>query len=204
MSVPLAESRTAGQDLQHSMPQAPSRALQAALRRALRSVVPLWHAEGFNVSGLDATRLALSTRYRLRLATADARRACITLRADAESWGRPLLQQVLVHELGHIVVHARYGLDAQPHGAEWKRLMELSGLEPAARVRGGCGVLRSGAPVPERLVLSPSHRPSYEHRCPVCQMVRVAKRPVRQWLCRVCVEAGLDGVLLISRVPPAR
>jgi ribosomal protein L37AE/L43A len=202
--VPLAESCSAGEYLQQSMQQAMPRALKAALRGALRSVMPLWRAEGFDVDGLEATQLALSPRYRRRLATADAARACITLRADAGLWSKPLLQQVIVHELGHLVIHRRHGFDARPHGREWRRLMALSGLEHAARIPGGCGVPKNATPATRRPAHGTFPRPCYEHRCPVCQMVRVARRPVRQWLCRACVEAGLDGALLVSRVPRAR
>jgi ribosomal protein L37AE/L43A len=51
-----------------------------------------------------------------------------------------------------------------------------------------------------------SHRSTrrYEHRCPVCQWVWYARRPVGTWRCRDCAEAGLSGKLYISLSGSAR
>jgi ribosomal protein L37AE/L43A len=42
------------------------------------------------------------------------------------------------------------------------------------------------------------------HRCPVCHSVRRAKRPVQQWRCRSCHEAGLNGCLEITSHPAGK
>ncbi len=44
-------------------------------------------------------------------------------------------------------------------------------------------------------------RPTWLHRCPVCQASRSARRAVHRWRCAACVRAGLNGLLLIERVP---
>ncbi len=49
----------------------------------------------------------------------------------------------------------------------------------------------------------PTRRPaSWEHHCPVCQTARLARRAVRRWRCRPCVEAGLSGELRIRKLAP--
>lgn len=175
--------------------------LHASLRRAIRSVDADWRSEGYDTAALGTACVFVNPRYSRRLATADAGRWCVTLRADAASWSTPLLRQVLVHELAHLAVYRRHGVGIRPHGPEWRRLMELSGLEVLAQLPGTCGVVRAGPQVPRNLTLTSSPRLMYEHRCPVCQMVRLAKRPVRGWRCRACVEAGLVGALQVSRRP---
>jgi hypothetical protein len=44
----------------------------------------------------------------------------------------------------------------------------------------------------------------YEHRCPVCQGVRYARRPVTRWRCSDCLDSGLGGELVITRHQPPR
>lgn len=40
------------------------------------------------------------------------------------------IEQTVGHEVAHLATHARYGHKAQAHGAEWKQMMRLIGLEP--------------------------------------------------------------------------
>ncbi len=102
-----------------------------------------------------------------------------------------LQREVAAHELAHLAVHETYGPSAKPHGSEWAGLMRAAGFEPRA-VIGSCrGSGRAGG------VRHPADV-RYEHRCPVCQFVRWARRPVPRWRCRSCVEAGLDGRLVVS------
>ncbi len=103
-----------------------------------------------------------------------------------------LLEEVLCHELAHIVVFERHGHACRPHGSEWAALMRAAGFEPRVRARlshdlqAALGTVRH----PSRL---------YEHRCPVCQATRVARRPVPQWRCAACLRAGLPGHLVIKK-----
>ncbi len=47
-------------------------------------------------------------------------------------------------------------------------------------------------------------RAMWEHHCPVCQLGKLARRPVPQWRCADCREAGLKGELVITRIIDAR
>ncbi len=103
-----------------------------------------------------------------------------------------LLEEVLCHELAHIAVFERNGHACRPHGPEWAALMRAAGFEPRVRARLSHDLQASvGA--------TRTARRLYEHRCPVCQAKRLARRPVPQWRCAACVAAGLEGKLVISR-----
>jgi len=83
-----------------------------------------------------------------------------------------------------------HGRDCRPHGPEWKALMRQAGFEPRVRIPA------------EQLVERPrGKKPGavWEHRCPVCQMVRMNRRRVPRWRCAACREAGLEGKLIIKR-----
>ena len=43
-------------------------------------------------------------------------------------------------------------------------------------------------------------RAMWENHCPVCQLRRLARRPVPQWRCTDCRETGLEGELVITRI----
>ena len=105
---------------------------------------------------------------------------------------RQLLPEVVCHELAHIGVRMRHRRRARPHGPEWRALMEEARF-PARRTIPGPGLVRD--------VRRRKRQTSvFEHRCPVCQMIRKARRRVPQWRCAECVRAGLDGLLQITRV----
>ena len=98
-----------------------------------------------------------------------------------------LLDEVLCHEIAHIVVYERFGTSVKPHGPEWAALVRQAGFEPRLRVNVG------------------GEKPStagqrFEHLCPVCQTTRYAKRSMTRWRCGSCVDAGLEGKLLIRSV----
>ena len=103
------------------------------------------------------------------------------------SEGAQLLDEVLCHELAHIVVHKRFGKSGKPHGREWAALMKQAGFEPRLRISFG-----------NKEPLSSTVR--FEHLCPVCQTIRLAKRSIPNLRCKSCVEAGLEGHLLIKRI----
>ncbi len=102
---------------------------------------------------------------------------------------------VLCHEAAHAAVALKFSPAEQPHGLIWASLVEAAGY-PA----------QSTWAVPRRRVTSKRtdakntrHRLVYEHRCPVCQFQRVARRPVRIWRCPECSATGLAGVLTMTR-----
>lgn len=115
-------------------------------------------------------------------------------------------KEVLCHELAHVAVHYLHGNKAHPHGSEWRKLVESAGFMPAARlpatparcaeelVEANEGI--SGTGIRRRPTTS---QYVFEHRCPVCQMTRRARRPVGRWRCADCVAAGLPGTLEITR-----
>ena len=98
-----------------------------------------------------------------------------------------LLDEVLCHELAHIATYERFGASVKPHGPEWTALVRKAGFEPRLRH----GVANAKLPTATR---------KFEHLCPVCQTVRYAKRSMTQWRCESCVDAGLEGKLLIRSV----
>jgi predicted SprT family Zn-dependent metalloprotease len=107
---------------------------------------------------------------------------------------RSVLQEVLCHEFAHIAVHELNGSKSGPHGPAWTQLMRVAGFEPRTRLHCECD---------EPSLCKREKRQTYlhVHHCPVCQMERVARHPVKRWRCRACVEAGLDGKLEIHRRP---
>ena len=147
--------------------------------------------------GLPELASTLSVQYstRLRRSLGRCRPATgrVTLSAGLREASPERRAQVLCHEVAHVAVHQLYGHAAKAHGPEWRHLVTRAGFIPE---------VRAIAPEPEPSSLSvPSSILPYEHRCPVCQSVRYARRPVRRWRCAECLEAGLGGELVISRYP---
>jgi predicted SprT family Zn-dependent metalloprotease len=176
----------------------PSR-VRHTLVRAATAVERPWSELGYRVPAPATVALSINSRYRQRLATADGQARRISLRSDFGVWPRGLLRAVLIHELAHLAVHDRDGR-VRPHGEQWQALMRAAGLSPSAMAASVCG---NATPHPRPAIGGTRQRPAgrlpYEHRCPVCQMVRYAKRSVNAWRCRTCVDQGLEGVLTIRR-----
>ena len=159
------------------------------LKRARR-----WE-EVWGVPGLlDSVTVEYSTRMRVSLGLCRPVQGRIRLAAGLRNGNAHLLEEVLCHELAHVAVHQLHGRRAKPHGPEWKSLLVKAGYE--ARVR----VVEDDARLPASF---PSPRPRWEHRCPVCQARRVGGRPVRQWRCVRCCDAGRPGMLTITRLDTA-
>jgi hypothetical protein len=187
------------------------RRITALLHSRVRQLAIRWAPLGYPPPSADVLRVTLNRRFTARLASADPARQIVSLRGDAPSWPAKLLQDILTHELAHLAVHARHGEGPAPHGGEWRLLMEAAGVLPAARQVTGCRMTRQNTAraldgrnlttVRPRLHGAQRGSRRYEHRCAVCQMTRVARRPVPEWRCQACVDAGLDGHLLIARVP---
>ena len=102
-----------------------------------------------------------------------------------------LLQEVLCHEMAHLAARELHGRNVRPHGPEWKALMTSAGFEPRTRLPSP-----NGAPRPGRRRRAPY---VYVHRCPVCQLLRPARRLMSRWRCAACVASGLEGRLTITR-----
>lgn len=140
---------------------------------------------------LRTVHFAWSGRLRSSLARCRPTAGRVTLRADLAEPGHPLLAEVLCHELAHVAVHRRRGGHLRPHGREWRHLVALAGFVPRTRVPG------DELPGGEAGGRAPSA--VYEHRCPVCRAMRLARRPVTTWRCADCLDAGLSGELEITR-----
>ena len=121
----------------------------------------------------------------------------ITLAERLKSEPRSLLHEVLCHEAAHVATYLRFGAAAKPHGPEWQALVQEAGFEPKVRIAEHR--LGDTPPTP-RQRRSPKAHVHYEHRCPVCGLVRVARRKVPSWGCTACAEVGLSGRLDITRV----
>jgi predicted SprT family Zn-dependent metalloprotease len=158
------------------------------LRSRARTWEELWGLPGL----AESVTVEFSRRFRSSLGRCRPVEGRIRLAAHLANGRRDLLEEVLCHELAHVAVHRLYRRRAKPHGPEWKRLLVKAGFEPRVRFPPEEGGFPSG---PAR------RRARYEHRCPVCQVMRMAGRPVRNWRCVECLRAGLSGDLVITRMP---
>ncbi|MDX2056566.1 MAG: SprT-like domain-containing protein, partial [Gemmatimonadales bacterium] len=117
-------------------------------------------------------------------------RGLITLRPDLDS----AFDAALCHEAAHVAAFVLHGRTVRPHGAEWASLVAAVGFDPVVRARVPGARRQPGRPIGYR----------FEHRCPVCQSVRLARRRITTWRCAECVEAGLEGVMDIRPYPTNR
>ena len=147
----------------------------------------------WNLPGLE-DRLAVSFSRRFRRSLGRCAPASGEIRLAAFLQGGPpeLLTEALCHEAAHAAVHELHGRGPKPLGVEWRELMRAAGFEPRARVPAA--LLEGLAPARQRT------RTGWLHRCPVCHASRVARRAVRRWRCAACVEEGLEGRFVITRL----
>jgi predicted SprT family Zn-dependent metalloprotease len=97
-------------------------------------------------------------------------------------------REIICHELAHAAANRRPRRGKPPHGVEWAALVLSAGFDPVPRL----AVSRKSSPSTQ------SRNVRYEHRCLVCQFVRVARRSVHSWRCPECISCGLPGKLTIS------
>jgi SprT protein len=173
---------------------------QSVARGVTEDVVRDWVLAWSSLWGtpdLPATiHITFSPRLRASLGRCSPRTGSIRLNPGLLDADPAILREVLCHEAAHVAAWLLHGRRARPHGREWKDLMRAAGYEP--RVRWPHQAL-PGA-------LRAARRPAvlYLHTCPVCHARRTARRPVRAWRCRRCVEDGLDGRLEITSRPVTR
>ncbi len=137
-----------------------------------------------------SVEITFSARLRSTLARCRAAAGRITLRADLRNNRSGRLEVVLCHELAHVAVHRLHGTGVDRTARSGNASSPWRG-EPRVYTRER---VRSRRVTP-RTVRSAV----YEHRCPVCQTMRLARRPVGQWRCAECLDAGLEGRLVVSK-----
>lgn len=151
----------------------------------------------WGVPGLEAILdIRVSQRMRTSLGRCRASSGEIRIASFLLEAPESLVREVVGHEVAHAAAVELHGSGVRPHGPEWKALMSAAGLEPRVRLPA---VDLGRLPARARRA-----RVVWEHRCPVCQMQRLAGRPVRQWRCAACREAGLNGALVITRTTAER
>ena len=113
---------------------------------------------------------------------------------------RECLLETVCHEFAHVAAwrEAMFAKRSiRPHGVEWQRLISLAGYP--AHASTSC---RASIRTSEQTTQSERQRRTNQfvhHACPVCHTSRLARKTVLQWRCASCVDAGLPGVLTITR-----
>jgi predicted SprT family Zn-dependent metalloprotease len=119
------------------------------------------------------------------LGRADVGQRRVTLASHLNGTGA-LLEEVLCHELAHIVAFDLVGKAERVHGPTWQRLVCMAGFAPSRRLQ--CSS-------PQMIGLHQKRSKRYMHRCQVCGFTRIAGRRMSAWRCADCVSVGLDGRL---------
>lgn len=175
-------------DHQTPAPTSPPARLRKTIDRHLARLSIRWGCPALG----SGVRVEFSGRLRTAVARCNPKRGVIRLSTALLAPGnRPLLSEALTHEAAHLAVHLLHGPNAKPHGNEWRQLMVALGLEPRLRLRLPNPATQDALPrVP---------RSQYEYRCPVCQSIYRSRRRDSRIRCRPCVEAGLSGLMTITR-----
>lgn len=170
----------------------PSESRQAGFnpRAHIARWAPLWGTPAL----ADRVTVTFSRRQRVALGRCLPARGIVRLNALLLQAPADLLVEVLCHEAAHVAAWERFGR-CRPHGPEWQSLMRAAGYTPRVRA--------TLAPELEALLRPARRARAYEHRCPVCQAMRLARRPVPQWRCAACLAAGRDGRIVINRTGDA-
>jgi predicted SprT family Zn-dependent metalloprotease len=162
----------------------------------LRRLLAQW-SEVWEVLGLEQRlEVTFSGRFRRSLGRCVPAAGEIRLAAFLLTGPPAVLCEALCHEAAHAAVYELYGRGPTPHGEEWRALMRAAGFEPRAKVPASL--------LPEPVVRRHHRESLWEHRCPICQASRVARRRVPRWRCAVCRAAGLEGELITTRVAGGR
>lgn len=156
----------------------------------IRQWCRLWHTEPL----ADSLKITINPRLRASVGRCTPGRGRIHVAAFLLHAPEALVHEVLCHEVAHAAVLELYGEHKRPHGPEWRELMRRAGFTPRTTI-----TTEQLAPQPA----APRRRARWSHRCPTCHMQRLGGRPVPQWRCAECRSAGLEGILVITRIPDA-
>lgn len=155
------------------------------MRRWIRKWTRLWGCPELG----QIARVSFDRSLKRSLGRARLARDEVILHESLRMAPDEVLREVLCHEMAHLATHRLHGAAVRPHGAEWRDLVSAAGYPPRARAE-------LGIPIPG--VRGRPRARDWEHRCPVCQSVRFAGRPMGQWRCAECLDAGLCGDLIIT------
>jgi SprT protein len=118
----------------------------------------------------ERVQISFSARFRSSLGNCRPTQGDIRLSSVLLDSPQEVFEEVLCHELAHMVAFELYGPAAKPHGREWKALMQQAGYAPRVRMP------RSLVPhLPKKM---PKRRPRWVHRFPIFQKSRIGRRPV--------------------------
>ncbi len=161
--------------------------VRRSIRRTLKRLGNLWVLPELE----QRVDISFNRRLRSQWGQTTPTTGKITLHADLENAPRALLREVLCHEAAHVAVYWLHGTSVRPHGDEWANLVRRAGYIPLTKL-----------PAKMDKPLSQVHNTArrYEHLCPVCQVVRIAGRPMRRWRCQTCIDSDLPGNLEIQRL----
>jgi SprT protein len=165
--------------------------LSDTLRDAIQSWQSTWHTPGL----ADLTRVTFSPRLERSLGRCVPATGCVTLTARLRRGSRERLLETLCHEVAHVAAYMLYGSAVRPHGAEWAALVRVAGFDPGTHARPRRHAPRQARPTNPR-----GSTYTVVHMCPVCHSRRFARRVMSAWRCGTCVDAGLSGVLIATRV----
>ena len=175
-----------------------SRVCDEGLYNRCRDFIRVW-SEIWKHPGLEDTiSIVVSKRLYRSLARVQLHKRIIRLSYPVSLSNELALREILCHEVAHIVAFDRNGPKISPHGEQWAELMRAAGYEARVRINP----VDIGIKMPKitkKIHFRKLYK--YEHRCPVCHLRKTAGRPVRQWRCMACLDAGLSGELEITRSP---
>jgi len=171
-----------------------TRGLDAWARRNVSVWARVWRCPS-----LASANIAVNSRLSASLGMCRPATSSIELSPRLLVRSARIRREVLCHEAAHLAARALHGASAKPHGQEWRQLMTLAGFTPRVSIPSASRIAQNtDSSVPRRARVVPGWR--YQHRCPVCQFTRFARRRVDRWRCASCAQTGLDGVLVITRL----
>ena len=93
-------------------------------------------AELWNEPGLSARlNLVIGQRLERSLGRCYPERGLVRIARFVLDFPAELRDEIICHEVAHLVVFERHGRGRRPHGAEWKALMRSLGLTPRVQIQ---------------------------------------------------------------------
>jgi ribosomal protein L37AE/L43A len=163
-------------------------ARSAALNRLIRTWAEAWGLPGLE----DAISVSFSPRLRRSLGRCTPTTGQVVITSSLAHGPFRSLADVACHEAAHVAAFVLSGSVSDPHGPLWHELVRTAGFRPRVRrTITALGDRKARRQIAPRLL--------YEHRCPVCQSVRFARKHVSRWRCAECALAGLSGELVVTK-----